>query len=169
MKRRTYMLVIILLGAIVQQLLPGMALLGGMKPPILAAMALHHALRKGKPDLWMAVFFAAVLQDSLDLGTFGPALLAFPIMGQLAYRFRNEIFIDGLVTQIVLGATLGLFTACVTLLIYSVTGQRAVPPGLAFLRLLGASLLGMGTLPVVSRTINWLESLIPKPRGYGWQ
>ena len=169
MKRRTYMLAIIVLGAVIQQLLPGLPVLGGMKPPVLAAMALHHALRKGTPDLWMAVFFAAVLQDGLEPGSFGPALLAFPVAAQAAYRIRNEIFLDGLVTQLVLGALLGLFTTLITLVIYSLTGQRSVPPGLAFLRLFGAMLLGMGTVPLVSHSINWLESLIPKPRGYGWQ
>ena len=169
MKRRTYMLLIIVLGAVIQQLLPGLPALGGMKPPVLAAMALHHALRKGRPDLWMAVGLAAVLQDGLDLGTFGPALLAFPVVAQAAYRIRNEIFIDGLVTQLVLGAVLGLFTTSIALLIYSITGQRTVPPGLAFLRLFGSMLLGMATVPVVSRSINGLESLIPRPRGYGWQ
>jgi rod shape-determining protein MreD len=169
MKRRTYMLSIIVLGALAQQALPGFALLGGIKPPVLASMAVHHALRKGSPDLWMAVFFAAVLQDGLELGSFGPALLAFPLAGLAAYRIRNEIFLDGLVTQLAGGAFLGLFTAFVTLLIYSATGQRTVPPGLALVRMLGAILLGMVTLPVVSRSINWLESLIPKPREYGWQ
>jgi cell shape-determining protein MreD len=163
------MLAIIVLGALIQQALPGWALLGGLKPPVLAAMAVHHAFRKGSPDLWMAVFFAAVLQDGLELGSFGPALLAFPLAGLAAYRIRNEIFLDGLVTQLVVGAALGLFTAFIALLIYSITGQRTVPPGLALIRLLASMLLGMVTLPVVSRTINWLESLIPKPREYGWQ
>lgn len=169
MMRRTYMLVLIALGALLQQALPALAFLGGMKPPILAAMALHHALRKGVPDLWIAVFFAALLQDGLELGSFGPALLAFPVIGLVAYRIRNEIFSDGLVTQLVLGAAVGLLTAFITLVVYTVTGQRAVPPGLAFIRLFGALLLGMATLPVVSHTINALESLIPKRRGYGWQ
>ena len=142
---------------------------GGMKPPILAAMALHHALRKGRKDLWIAVFFAALLQDGLEMGTFGPALLAFPLMGQAAYRIRNEIFSDGLVTQVVLGAAMGFFTAFIALVIYSVSGQRSIPPLLGLLRLVGSAVLGMVTLPIVSRIINRLEALIPKRRGYGWQ
>jgi rod shape-determining protein MreD len=169
MKQRIYMLAIIVAGALVQQLLPGPALFGGMKPPVLAAAALYHALRKDAPDFWMAVFLAALLQDSLDLGSFGPALLAFPVVGYVAHRIRNEIFLDGLITQLVLGAVLGLFTAFTALLVYSVTGQRSVPPGLALVRLFGSLLLGMLTLPVVSHSINRLESLIPRPREYGWQ
>ncbi len=169
MKRRVYMVLIILLGALLQQVLPDLSFAGGMKPPILAAMALYHALRKGFPDFWIAVVAAALLQDGLDYGSFGPALLAFPVMARTAHRIRNEIFADGLVTQLVLGAALGLFTTFVALVIYSLSGQRSIPPGLGLLRLLGSTLLGMITLPVVSRSINWLESLIPKPREYGWQ
>jgi cell shape-determining protein MreD len=169
MKRRIYMLLIIALGALLQQTLPGLALFGGMKPPILAAMALHHALHKGAPDYWFAVLFAAILQDGLDLGSFGPALIAFPLMSQLAHRIRNEIFSDGLVTQLVLGAAMGLFTAFTALLIFSITGQRSVAPGLILLRLLSATLLGIITLPVVSHTVQGLESLIPKPREYRWR
>ena len=169
MKRRTYMLILIAFGALLQQVVPGVSLLGGMKPPILASMALHHALRKGKPDLWMAVFFAALLQDGLDLGSFGPALLAFPVMSHFAFRIRNELFLEGLVTQLALGAAMGLFTASTALLIYAATGQRTPPAGLAFLRLTGSLLLGMAAFPVVSHIIVRMESLIPKPREYGWQ
>ncbi|MBN2161604.1 MAG: hypothetical protein JXR25_12565 [Pontiellaceae bacterium] len=169
MKRRAYMLILILCGALLQQVLPPIAPLGGMKPPILAALALHHALRKGSPDFWMAVVLAALLQDGLELGSFGPALLTFPAMSLLARRIRNEIFSDGIVTQLVMGAGLGLFVTFTTLIIYSATGQRAIPPALGFLRLGGSMLLGMVTLPIISRGINWLESLIPKPREYGWQ
>lgn len=169
MKRRTYMLLIILLAALFQQILPPIAWLGGMKPPILAAMALHYALRKGSPDFWMAVAFATLLQDGLDLGSFGPALLAFPPICGLAHRIRKEIFIDGIVTQLVLGATMGLLVAFVALVVYSITGQRSFPPAIGLLRLLGSLLLGAVTLPLVSLVVGWLESMIPKPREYGWQ
>jgi len=169
MKRRALMLILITLGALLQQSLPGVALFGGMKPPILASMALYHALHKGTPDLWMAVFFAALLQDGLDLGPFGPALLAFPGMGLVAYRIRNEIFSDGLITLLVLGAGMGFITAFTALVIYSATGQRILPPGLGLLRLFGSIVLGMLTLPLVSHTLKRLEAMIPKRREYGWQ
>lgn len=170
MKRRALMLLTIALGALLQQLLPGWVLVGGLKPPILAAMALHYALRKGGPDLWIAVFFAAILQDGLDLGPFGPALLAFPALGLLAYRIRNEIFSDGLVTQLILGAFTGLSTTFVALVFFSAVGQRSIPPGLVFLRLFGSFCMGMVTLPLVSRAINLVEAAIPKRReGPRWQ
>ena len=159
MKRRILMFVLIGLGALVQQLLPAWALFGGVKPPILAALALHYALRRDNRDLWLAVFGAAILQDGLDLGPFGPALLAFAVLGVLANRVRNEIFADGLVTQLVFGAAMGL----------AATGARSPHAGIALLRLVGGALLGAATLPVVSRAINAMEAALPKRRGYGWQ
>lgn len=169
MMLRMLMFLIIALGALLQQLLPAWPLCGGIKPPVVAATVLHFALRKEKKELWMALGFAALLQDGLDMGSFGPALLSFPAVGLAAYRIRNEIFADGLVTQLVLGACLGLFTTIVTLLVYSATGQRPMYPGLVFLRLISSIGLGMATLPLVSRSINWLEASLPKRKGYGWQ
>ncbi len=169
MMHRTLMLLTIAFGALLQQLLPGWPLCGGIKPPVVAAIALYYALRSDKKEMWLAVLFAAVLQDGLDLGSFGPALLAFPAVGLLAYRIRNEIFADGLVSQLILGALLGLFTALVTLLVYSVTGQRDISPLLALVRLVSSIGLGMATLPLVSRSIKRIETALPKRKGYGWQ
>lgn len=169
MMRRTFMLLTIAFGALLQQLLPGWSLCGGIKPPVVAAIALHFALRSEKKEMWLAVLFAAILQDGLDLGSFGPALLAFPAVGLLAYRIRNEIFADGLVSQLVLGALLGFLTAFVTLLVYSATGQRTVPLVPVLVRLICSTGLGMATLPLVSRSITRIETSLPKRRGYGWQ
>lgn len=169
MRQRFLMFLIIAFGALLQQFLASWPLVGGIKPPILAAMALHYALRKNKEDIWLAVFFAALLRDGLDIGPFGPAMLAFPVLGICAYRIRNEVFSDGLLTQLALGALMGLFTTLATLLIYVATGQRAVPPSVAFLRLFSSIWLGMATLPLVTRSINVLEAVLPKRRRYGWQ
>ena len=169
MMRRTRMLLTIALGAVLQQLLPAWPLFGGIKPPIVAAIGLHYALRSDKKELWLAILFAAILQDGLDLGSFGPALLSFPMVGLVAYRIRNEIFADGLVTQLVLGALLGFFTTFVTVLVYSATGQRDVPPLSVLARLISSIGLGMATLPLVSRSLTWIEASLPKRKGYGWQ
>ena len=169
MKRRAFMLILIAVGALIQQLLPGVACLGGMKFPVLGSMALFHALHKGVPDLWMAVVFAAVLQDGLSLGSFGPALLSYLAMGTLIYRIRKEIFADGLVTQLILGLLMGLFVAFVTLVFHSAIGQLSLPAGRILLQLLGAGLLGLLTQPVVARVVHWIEAAIPQRREFRWQ
>lgn len=169
MKRRILMLFIILFGALLQMVLPSWPLFGGMKPPILAALVLHYALRRDNRDMWLAVFAAAIMQDGLEPGSFGPALLAFPTIGILSNRIRNEIFVDGLVTQLFLGAVIGVFCTFVTLLIFTASGQRPFHFGQTLHRLLGSFLLGMVTLPPVSHAIIRLEALLPKRRSYGWQ
>ena len=169
MMRRTFMLLTLALGALLQQVLPGSSLCGGIKPPIVAAIALHYALRSEKKEMWLAILFAAILQDGLDLGSFGPSLLSFPAIGLVAYRIRNEIFADGLVTQLVLGALAGLFTTVVALMVYSATGQREAHPLIAIVRLISSTGLGAFTLPLASRTITQIETSLPKRKGYGWQ
>ena len=169
MKRNLLALLIISLGALLQQLLPISPLFGGMKPPILAAIALYYALRREPREIWLPLITAALLQDGLEMGSFGPALLAFPIAGMLANQIRKEVFIDGLVSQLYLGAAVGLFTTLVTLFIFTASGQRPFLPGPCAVRLLGSLALGLITLPLVSTSITWLESLIPKKKSYGWQ
>lgn len=169
MKLRIVMLLTLFLGALLQQLLPAWSIFGGMKPPILAALCLHYALRRSKKDMWIAVLVAAILHDGLNLGTFGPALLAFPIIGIAAHHIRNEVFSDGLFTQLFFGAAVGFFTTFITLLLYTVSGQRPFSMGTALLRLTGSLLLGMMILPLLSRAIIRFEEALPKRRGYGWQ
>jgi len=169
MKKRVLMFGGIVVGALVQLFLPAWPIFGGIKPPVLAAFALYYALHRSPRGMWIAVFWAALLHDGLDLGGFGPALIAFPIIGTLAHRVRLEIFVDGAVTQMIFGALGGMLAMLVTIVIYTASGQRPFHLGFAFLRIVGSGVLGMATLPLVSLAMNKLESILPKRRGYGWQ
>jgi rod shape-determining protein MreD len=166
---RILMLSGIVIGALVQLFLPVWPIFGGIKPPVLAAFTLYYALHRSPRGMWIAVFWAALLHDGLDLGGFGPALIGFPIIGSMAHRVRLEIFVDGIVTQMIFGALGAVLVTFVTILIYSVSGQRPFHFGYALLRLIGSGLLGMVALPLVSLAMNKLESVLPKRRGYGWQ
>lgn len=169
MRHRLLMLSIILFGALLQMVLPSWPLFGGMKPPILAALVLHYSLRRDNSEMWLAVFAAAIMQDGLEPGSFGPALFAFPTIGILSNRIRNEIFANGIVTQLFLGAVIGVFCTFVTLIIFTASGQRPFHFGQALHRLTGSFFLGMVTLPLVSHAIIRLQAMLPKRRDYGWQ
>jgi rod shape-determining protein MreD len=169
MKRRISMLLVIGIGALLQQVLHGVPAFGGIKPPILAAIVLHYALRLDNREMWMVVITAALMQDGLDIGSFGPALLAFPTIGILAHRIRTEVFADGVVSQLIFGAVISVFFTFMTLLILTASGQRPFYFGPSVVRLFGAFLLGMITQPLVSQSIIRLEGLVPKRRTYGWQ
>lgn len=159
----------IAVGALVQLFLPAWPVFGGIKPPVLAAFALYYALHRSPRGMWIAVFWAALLHDGLDLGGFGPALIGFPIIGMLAHRVRLEIFADGLVTQMIFGAFGAMLAMLVAVLLYTATGQRPFHFGYALLRITGSGLLGLAALPLVSWSMMKLEAAIPKRRGYGWQ
>ena len=159
----------IFIGALVQLFLPPWPVFGGAKPPVLAAFVLYYALRLSWRDMWIAVFWAALLHDGLDIGPFGPALLAFPIIGILAYRIRSEVFVDGAITHVVCGTLGAMLVTFTTLIVFAASGQRPIHPGYALLRLVGSGLLGLVTLPLVSLAMNKLEAALPKRRRYGWQ
>ena len=169
MKQRILAMTVIYFGALVQLYLPAWPVLGGAKPPVLAALVLYYALLGPRRDMWPPVIWAALLHDSLEPGPYGPALCAFPILALLANRIRSEIFADGLVTQLICGALGGLMLMLITLILYRVSGLRPVSPLQGLLRLIGALLLGMATLPPVASGVRALENALPKRRGYGWQ
>jgi cell shape-determining protein MreD len=163
------MLICISAGALLQQLLPAWSVFGGAKLPVLTAFVAYYALRCDPREMWLVVVLAALLHDGLELGAFGPALLAFPVIGALANQVRNEVFADGVVTQMAFGALAAVFTTVVTIAVYAITGHRPIIFGYAVLRLFGALLMGLVTLPLVSQLMNKLEASLPKRRGYGWQ
>ncbi len=169
MMKRMIMLGGIFIGALLQLFLPAWPMFGGAKPPVLTGFVLYYALRRSSRDMWIAIFWAALLHDGLDLGGFGPALLAFPLIGFLVHRIRLEIFADGLVTQIVFGAVGAMVVTLLSLLIHTATGQRPFRFGHALLHLVGSGLLGMAMFPLISLAMNTLESALPKRKGYGWQ
>jgi rod shape-determining protein MreD len=169
MSRLLIMIMVLVAGALLQQCLPAWPLFGGIKPPVLAALVVYYVLRRNSREAWTVVVIAALLHDGLEPGTFGPALLAFPVIGVVGQRIRNEVFSDGLVSQLLFGAATGLFATFSALLVYSVSGQRPFLPGLALLRLFGSFWLGMAMLPLISYAINKLEAALPKRRRYGWQ
>ncbi len=166
---RALMLGGIFVGALIQLFLPPWPIFGGIKPPVLAAFALYYALHRTPRGMWIAVFWAALLHDGLELGGLGPALIGFPVIGVLAHRVRLEIFVDGVVTQMFFGAIGAMVVTLFTLFIYSISGQRPFYLGHTLLRVIGSGVLGMVTLPLVALVMNKLEATLPKRRGYGWQ
>lgn len=157
-----------IVGALIQLFFPAWAWFGGVKPPVLLALMLYYALRRSSQGMWVVLIGAAILQDGLDLGGFGPALIGFPLVGVVVHRIRKHVFIDGLVAQIVLGALGSMMVMWVAALFYRITGVRPVSVGYAFLRILGAGILGMIVFPLVSIVMNYLTILLPKRREYGW-
>jgi rod shape-determining protein MreD len=156
-------------GALIQLFLPPWPIFGGIKPPILMAFALYYALTDSRRGMWLAVCWAALLQDGLDLGSFGPALIGFPLIGLLVHRVRLEIFVDGTVTQMICGALGAMVAMLITILIYTISGQRTFHFGYTLLRLVGSAILGLVTLPLVALAMTRLVAILPKRRGYGWQ
>jgi rod shape-determining protein MreD len=167
--KRAAMILSILAGALAQLFLPAWPVFGGAKPPVLPALVLYYALRLDEAGMWTAAFWAALLADGLSLGPFGPALLGFPLIARLAYAVRNDLFIDGLVAQAMVGAAGAALAALVAVLVYAIDGQRPLPFGHVALRLVGSGLMGAVALALVSHLFGGIAAAIPKRRRPRWQ
>jgi rod shape-determining protein MreD len=147
---------------LVQLYLPSWAIFGNIKPPVLLSLVLYHALNGSVRTTFWAVGLAVLFQDSLDLGGFGPALLGFPLVAVLAHRVQEQIFLDHLLTQMIFGALAALVAMAVSILVYTLTGQRAFSFSQTLLRLVGSFFLGLGTFPI----LMWCTHLLTNTQRY---
>lgn len=110
-------LLTMLLGGVLQAVLPTASWLGNMRPPILLALTLHYALTREDPPMG-AAWLAGLVQDALGMLPLGFSSVCFCGAALLVNRFRREIFAGELLTRAVLGALLaGLTTAALSLML----------------------------------------------------
>jgi len=163
------LVLLIALGAVVQSFLPVWPLFASVKPPVLPALVLYYAFKGSHRVMWAAALWAALLQDGLDAGPVGPALIAFPVVGNLTYRIRNDVFPEQPVTHVIFGALGHMLVTLIFLLIFAVTGVRPVTFSLGLLRMIGACLSGMITVPVVFFVMQQIEETLPMRKAVIWQ
>jgi len=167
--RRAAMFPLIALGAVVQSFLAVWPLFASVKPPVLPALVLFYSLKGSRRLMWTAALWAALLQDGLDAGPIGPALVAFPIIGNLAYRVRKEVFPEQFVTQLIFGALGHMLVTLVFFVVFAMTGARPITASFGLLRMVGACLSGMATVPIVFFAMRRIEEAMPQRRAVVWQ
>jgi len=154
--------------ALVQLYLPCWPIFGGIKPPVLLSLVLYHALNGSPRTTVWAVIFAVLLQDSLDLSGFGPALLGFPLVALLAHRIQSRIFVDLVFTQMIFGALAAVAAMSVSIVVHTLTGQRPFSFSHTLLRLVGSLILGMGTFPILMWCTQQLTNVQKNRRRRRW-
>ena len=134
-----------------QQMLPGWPIFNNLKPSIVLALLVHLAFRLSIRNTWQFTFISALIYDGLEPGSYGPALLSFPIITLLILKFRNDLFRNGLVTQIFCGAVSGAIVIFVTSLLYFITNARPIS-SIVSLIIFGA-IIGAMIQPLLSQII----------------
>jgi len=151
----------LLVGAAVQQLLPGLTLLGQAKAPIVLSIVLYYALHRSLTLLLMAAIAGGLMCDSLEALPMGYSSAVFSVLGIVAWLYHDVVFSARGVTHMVFGllAGLGLTFGLYGLLLVSEESLREVSWSWIALKAIGTALLGMILAPIVFAVLKRLDRL----------
>jgi rod shape-determining protein MreD len=155
------MAVALLIGAMAQQVLPGLTLLGQAKAPLVLSVVLYYALHRSLALLMTAAIAGGLLCDSLEALPMGYSTAVFCVLGTVAWLYRNVVFSARGVTHMVFGllAGLGLTFGLYGLLLISEESLREVSWFWIALKAIGTALLGMILAPIVFAVLERLDRL----------
>lgn len=151
------MLFALVCGVVVQALLPAFPLLGLAKPPVLLALVIYYAFTRSRGTLLLAAILAGVLQDAQSRIPLGYSSACFCLTGLVVFRFRDVVFGLRSVTHMVVGGLASAGITAVLALLLSLEGLVVFLPGGFLAKVLGAGLLGVVTVPVGFRCVEFLD------------
>ena len=161
MKTVFAVLFLLFISICIQQMLPGWPLFNNLKPSVVLALLVHLAFRLPAKDTWLFTFISALTYDSLEPGPYGPALFSFPAITLIILKFRNDLFRNGIITQIICGAISGIITVSITSVLYLITNAR--PVNSIFSLIICSAIIGATVQPLFSQII--MKSRLISERG----
>ena len=155
------MAVALLIGAVAQQVLPGLTWLGQAKAPLVLSVVLYYALHRSLALLVTAAIAGGLLCDSLEALPMGYSAAVFCVLGIVAWFYRDVVFSARGVTHMVFGflAGLGLTFGLYGLLLISEESMWEVSWSWIALKAIGTALLGMILAPIVFAVLERLDRL----------
>lgn len=153
------MLVMMLLGGVLQAVLPTAAWLGEVRPPVLLSLTVYYALTRREPPL-AAALIAGLIQDALGPVPLGLSSILFCAVALLVHRHRGSIFSGSGLARLVLGAAAAALTTAGLYLLLSAGGVFRLPVSRAFLKIASAALLGGLLAPLVCDRMDRFERML---------
>lgn len=147
---------LILIGAILQSVLPGW--------PILLCLLLIIALETGKEQAVYAALLSAALNDALSPAPFGLSIPLFVAFTLSLRAIREEIFEDQIMTYVILGTLTGLLNVVYFGLLLTLFNLRPSAPSGFILRLGSGALTGLLLGPIVFLLMFRLRRLLRPQR-----
>ena len=154
------MIIVLVVGGLLQSLLPGYAFLGHVKFPFLLAFVLYYALNWDVAVALLAALLAGLLQDVLSPLPLGYSAFCFCAVGWLANRWRQLVLTEPVITPLFFG---GIASMVVTLTQYVLLVRGDLIEGdwgRLVLRLIVAGILGMVSTPLMFLFAGLLDRLV---------
>jgi len=155
------MVVALLIGAVAQQVLPGLTLLGQAKAPLVLSVVLYYALHRSLALLVAAAIAGGLICDSLEALPTGYSAVVFCVLGIITWLCRDVVFGARVMTHMVFGflAGCGLTFGLYGLLLVGEASLREASWSWIALKAVGTALLGMILAPIVFVVLEWLDRL----------
>ena len=158
-------LLVLLVSAFFQGLIPAIGFLGMAKAPLLLSAVMYYALTHGRFTMLLSALAGGVILDSLDFTPLGCSAFCFCLAGVVVQAVRDLLFKDSLLTVIALTA---VSAAAITLLtwLFLVFGEFGHVPDvggsgwLVWLKAAGAGLLALAAAPPVFGLARGLDKLV---------
>ncbi|MFH1477235.1 MAG: hypothetical protein ABIH24_07075 [Verrucomicrobiota bacterium] len=155
------MITALVIGAVVQQVLPGLTWLGQAKAPMVLSVVLYYALHRSLALLVAAAIVGGILCDSLEALPLGCSPAVFCVLGLIAWIYRDVVFSARGVTHMAFGllAGLGLTFGFYVILLIGAESLRETAWFYIALKAVGTALLGMILAPIVFIVLERLDRL----------
>lgn len=154
------MVFVMIVGAVLQAVIPSWTHLGDSKAPILLGIVLYYALTRERNAMLRAAIFAGVLQDALGMSPLGYSSFCFCIAGLATNRFKDIVFGYRAVTHMMFGALGYLITTLMMSFLLSSTGFITPYPQWVILKCAGSLVLGAIAVPFVFRAVEDLDRFL---------
>jgi len=154
------MLFALISGAVIQTLVPGMALLGRARLPILMSVVLYYALTSNRGIMLFSAVIAGLLQDSLSLIPAGYSAFCFGVVGVVVNRYKDDLFGDSMLTTTVIGAVTGFLVSLSLSILLWFNDMIKDPLWWWALKACGTALLGAVFTPVVFSILSGLDRMV---------
>ncbi len=142
-------ILLLLVGASLQTLLPSPAILGSMNWPILLGLVLCISLKSELAYVLYTGLLAGLFHDAFSPAPLGISVPFFLLIALGTYALREEVFGDQLITYAVLGLLGALCKTLYFAIVFSATGLRPIGTGYFTNQLFGSLLLGAGATLLV--------------------
>jgi rod shape-determining protein MreD len=154
------MLFALVAGAVIQSLVPGAALLGRARIPLLLAVVLYYALTNSRGIMLLSAVVAGLLQDSLSFIPPGYSAFCFGAVGMVVNRYKDDLFSESVLTTSFIGAAAGFVLSLGLSLLLWFNDLIGDPLLWWVLRAVGTALLGAACTPIVVSAVRGLDCMV---------
>ncbi len=140
---------LVLGGTLLQGAIPGPAVLGQARFPILLGLVLYLALNRTWVEMMVVAVVAGLLHDSLSMVPLGYTSVLYCICALVAYRCRPVVVSDSLLTAACFGVPGAVGVTALVWLLLAKEQLVDISFGMGLLRMGGAGVLAAVTVPVV--------------------